>query len=659
MRLKLSTRFNLHIGGILLLGICALIYFDVRSNAKLLKEIGTGEAERLSIAVFDQLYTSMRLGGGRAENRSIIERFKKIDGVEDIRIVHGQSLDRQYGIEEDELPGDDLDRAALEGLPSSEVKKVREGYSAVRFVKPLLVNEDCIRCHVAPLNEANGAISVTLSLRKYEGIIHAHARHFLIWGGGIFILTSIAVLFTVHTRLLFPLERLKAGTEALAAGDLNHRVGISTGDELEELGRAFDLMAESLLEASSRFEYLNEKYSKLVQMAPDAILLKDLETGKFVEANPAAVVLTGYSRDELLNMRSEDIYPEEMLTEYNKLLKRWVYDGRGYLHDTEVIKKDGFTVPVEIGASVVELDGKKYLQEVWRDLSERKGFGETIRRYVSALEDTVRERTAELNKSLTELEEAYKKLQDSEQTVIQSAKLRSLGEMGAGIAHELNSPLAGILSITEVLMNRMSREDKNYYLLEKIKDATVRSKYIILDMMTYARPSREVFEPMFLNESIRATLCLFSSEIKTKSIEIIECFDPGLPKVFGNKGRVMEVILNIIKNARDAVKGSGRIYISTWVAKEKGGDFAVAEIRDTGPGIPAEIMDKIFDPFFTTKEKGGGVNIGLGLSISRSIVKEHGGRIVAESRPGEGAAFRIFLPVYTLKEEGGHADGAG
>src|SRR5574340_102550 len=163
--------------------------------------------------------------------------------------------------------------------------------------------------------------------------------------------------------------------------------------------------------------------------------------------------------------------------------------------------------------------------------------------------------------------------------------------------------------------------------LTELKDAAVRSKYIILDMMAYARPSRGNFEPVYLNLIIKATIGLFISEIKTLSIEIIEDLDPDLPNVSGNKAQLMEVILNIIKNARDAMGGNGKIFISTRQVKEDANGFSVVEIRDTGPGIDEAIIDKIFDPFFTTKEKGGGLNIGLGLSIAQSIIKEHGGRI--------------------------------
>ncbi len=648
MRLKLYARFNLYIGGILLLGMTALIYYDFKSNTLLLHEIGLNEAQRLCTSIFDQLYTSMKLGGGRDQNRDIIERFKseKRAGVEEIRVIHGPSMDRQYGIEEDEIARDELERLALEGVPGREIIQVAGGYRQAHIIEPFKADPDCIRCHLAAPGQTIGAISVRVSLKKYEEIIHKHKRNFLFWGGGILILTSFSILLTVNKRLLEPLDSLKTGTEALASGDLSHRVVIPSGDELGELGEAFNDMASSLSSATGRLEDLSEKYSKLVQMAPDAIVLVDLSSRKFVEANPAATVLTGYSRDELLDMRSVEMYPPEKAEDYSRELKRWVHDGKGYLHDASLVKKDGFTVPIEIGASVLELGGTKYVQEIWRDLSERKGFGETINRYVEELEGTVKKRTAELNRTVIDLEVAYKRLQDSEQKFIQSAKLISLGEMGAGIAHELNSPLAGILSLTEVLLGRTNKDDRNHFLLEKIKDAAVRSKYIIIDMMTYARPARGKFEPIWLNESIRATLCLFISEIKSSSIKVIENFDPNLPKVYGNQGRVMEVILNIIKNARDALGGNGEIHISTRTVSENAEVYSVVEIRDTGPGIPPGIMDKIFDPFFTTKEKGGGVNIGLGLSLSQSIIKEHGGKIEVENVPGGGASFRVFLPVY-------------
>lgn len=643
MRLKLSQRFNLYVGGILLLGILVHIYHDIKSDHKVFESIGISEAERLSDAIFDQLYASMKLGGGRAENKAVIERFKRIKGIKEIRIVHGKALDAQFGIEEDEVPLDEYDRKALEGSPEGVFEKTN-GSAFARFVKPVVIAAECRKCHSAQAGVVAGAISVKVSFDKYDELMAAHARDLLLWGLMTVLLLSLAVFLTVRKRLLGPVDRLKEGASAIAAGNLEHRVGLKTEDEFEELGRAFDDMAESLREASKSLNELGDRHSKLVSMAPDAILLVDLQTRRFADANPAAEVLTGYSRDELIEKSSESLFPPEKAHDYGEVFRRWVHDGKGYLHDAVIVKKDGFTVPVEIASSVFNLHGKRYMQEIWRDLTERKGFEDTIRRHVEELEKTVRERTAKLNNSLGELEEAYRKLKSSEKTLIESAKLISLGEMGAGIAHELNSPLAGILSITEVLLKRIPPEDRNHFLLEKVKDATVRSKYIILDMMAYARPSKEGFAPIFLNEAIRATLTIFISEINTHSIEVVESLDPELPKVHANRGQIMEVVLNIIKNARDAIGGNGRIYISTRALRQNGMDYAMAEIRDTGPGIPDDVLDKIFDPFFTTKEKGGGMNIGLGLSICQSIIKEHGGRIEAENSPEGGATFRFYIP---------------
>ena len=658
MRLKLSQRFIFYIGAVMLAGISLLVYYDIHSNTRLLYDIGMSEAERISVRLFDELYLSMKTGGGRERNRAIIESFKEIDAVDDVRVIHGPNIDTQHGMEEDEMPADAHDRAALEGVATTHVEEADDGHRFARFVRPVFAGQECVGCHASRVGEVSGAISVKISLKKYEGIIAGHMRNFIYWGGGIFVLTCLCILYIVHRRLLVPIDELKKGAQEFASGDLAYRLRIDTGDEFEETGRAFDKMASSLMATNTRLAALSERHSKLVQMAPDAILLKDRQTDYFVDANPAALSLIGYPLEELKSMKSAEIYPPDRICEYEGAYGKLSCEGRGYIHDAAVIRKDGSAVPVEIAASVIELDGRKFIQEIWRDLTERKGFEEVIRRHVDELEETVALRTEELRNSLEALEEAYRRLKDSEQMLVQSAKLISLGEMGAGIAHELNSPLAGILSITEVLLGRLSRDDPNYLLLEKMKDAAVRSKYIILDMLLYARPSKQNFEPMYLNESVRATLCLFTSEIKTSAVKIEEAFDLQLPMVFGNKGQIMEVLLNIIKNARDAMEGTGTIYISTRAVREYGVDYAVAEITDTGPGIPQDVMSNIFDPFFSTKEKGGGHNIGLGLSISQSIIKEHHGRIEVESSDG-GTTFRVFVPLYKGEKDAGEGQAQG
>ncbi len=374
-------------------------------------------------------------------------------------------------------------------------------------------------------------------------------------------------------------------------------------------------------------------------MVADAVVLVETEGLTIIEANRAASHLTGYSPDELVGMAAPGLHGEGAeRRDYCDSFKRWVFDGKGYIHNGRIMKKQGGRVEVDISARAMETGGRKVVMEVWRDNTERNCLEKSLRQQIKVLEERVRERTAEL-------EEASRQLRESQQKMIQSAKLISLGEMGAGIAHELNSPLAGILGLVEVLLARTERGDRNYALLEKIKDAAVRSKYIILDMLSYARPFKDEREEVDINEVIRSTLSLFVSEINVTSIEIMLNLALQLPMVSGVRGQLMEVLFNIIKNARDALGGCGSIAIETFASiDEEGRPMVVAEIRDTGPGIPHDVIERVFDPFFSTKEKGRGHNVGLGLSISRSIVAEHGGRIEAENLDGGGACFRVMLP---------------
>ncbi len=411
------------------------------------------------------------------------------------------------------------------------------------------------------------------------------------------------------------------------------------------------------------------KYSTLFDMSSDAVVIVEARTMKILEANRAASHLTGYSVQELLGMTTPELFGRGAPGRaYHDSFKRWLFDGKGYLHNGAILKKQGGRVDVDVTARVMEdaagsggtwgtggtggpeEAGEKVVMEVWRDISERVCLEKSLGRQIKDLERRVKDRTREL-------EDATLKLKQSQQKMIESAKLVSLGEMGAGIAHELNSPLAGILGLVEVLLGRMDRDDRNYGLLEKIKDAAVRSKYIILDMLSYARPFRDEREAVNMNEVIKSTLSLFVSEINTTSIEIEMDLSPSLPDVEGMRGQLMEVVFNIVKNARDALKGYGGIRISSRLQREGDGPpVVVVEISDTGPGVPAEIMERIFDPFFSSKDKGRGMNVGLGLSISRSIVLEHGGRIEVENLPGGGACFRVCLPASC---NGGQARGDG
>ena len=345
LRLSLAQRFNLYVGGIVLLGLAVLLVYDFESERTLVRGMGLAEAERLSIIVFDQLHTSMKLGGGRDENRAIIERFNAVKGIEEIRVIHGKPLDAQFGIEVDEVAQDEHDRAALAGNMVSRIERTSDGSGAIRLVTPVFARQECLGCHNAQAGDALGAISVKVSLKAHEAVSDAHILSFIIWGGGLFLLATISVFVIVSRRLLEPLERLKESAQAIASGNLHHRAVIATGDELEDLGRAFDDMASSLLKTASQLADARETYAAFVHMAVDAIVLINIETKRFVDANPAATLITGYPREELLMLASDAIYPPEKLHEYGEAFDRWVYDGKGYLRDAVILRKDSSRYP--------------------------------------------------------------------------------------------------------------------------------------------------------------------------------------------------------------------------------------------------------------------------------------------------------------------------
>ncbi len=478
-----------------------------------------------------------------------------------------------------------------------------------------------------------------LSSKGYGAILAGHGRYMLLYAMVIFAFISTAVFLLFHSSVFRPLKVLGEDLRDVNAAMGDEGQSPVPLDGFEGIREAFRFMRERFHKTTSDLEDSMLKYSTLLETTSDAVILVESKEMKVREANRAACHLTGYRESELLGALTPALYgPDEESARYRGFFKRWVYDGKGFMQNGCIRDKNQGIVAVEVAASALELGGRAFVLEVWRDISDRKYLEDKLRQEIDVLERRVGERTEEL-------EDALQRLKLSEQKMIQSTKLISLGEMGAGIAHELNSPLAGILTIVEVLLGRVDSEDRNYALLLKIKDAAVRSKYIIMDMLSYARPFKDEREPIDMNDLVRSTLSLFISEINAADLEIRCDLQSSLPMVPGARGQLMEVIFNIIKNARDALDGRGSISLSTSPAQQGGVRGVAVEIRDRGPGIPARVLERVFDPFFSTKDKGGGLNIGLGLSISDSIIKEHGGAISAENLAGGGACFRVFLPA--------------
>lgn len=234
--------------------------------------------------------------------------------------------------------------------------------------------------------------------------------------------------------------------------------------------------------------------------------------------------------------------------------------------------------------------------------------------------------------------------------VIQSAKLAAIGQMAAGVAHELNNPLTAILGNAQLLLRGCAPDSAEYPLLEDINRCGARCKKIIQNLLTFSRQEQFPLEPLDLNQIVAKALPLVAFQISSENIHLETSLDSELPLVSGNSQQIEQVLINFLLNARDALEFSksqppgkeGKlIKIATGRAAGSTGWVFLA-VHDNGHGIKSSDLPNIFNPFFTTKEVGRGT--GLGLSVSLGIAEAHGGTIKVESKPGSGSTFTLLLP---------------
>ncbi|VAX26562.1 hypothetical protein MNBD_NITROSPIRAE02-1300 [hydrothermal vent metagenome] len=252
------------------------------------------------------------------------------------------------------------------------------------------------------------------------------------------------------------------------------------------------------------------------------------------------------------------------------------------------------------------------------------------------LENWAKELEAEVAKKTEEIRRGQEQL-------IHTEKLASLGRMAAGVAHEINSPLTGIVTFAHLMLkrtppeNKMDRED-----LEVIIEQAERCSKIIKGLLGFSRAIPAERADIDINNTIRHTLEIIQNQAKFHNIKIITDLSPDLPRIVGDASQLQQVFMNLLINAADAMNDRGQITIATRQITEDGKEFIEIEFTDTGPGIPEEHMSKLFEPFFTTKPVGKGT--GLGLAVTHGIVRKHGGHIKVKSTLGKGTSFLIRLP---------------
>jgi PAS domain S-box-containing protein len=358
-----------------------------------------------------------------------------------------------------------------------------------------------------------------------------------------------------------------------------------------------------------------EAFARLFEAVHEGVYIGTLgEEGSTLAANPHLKLIFGYAtetaQDEVQPFAPERFVDVQARTAFLDRLQR---DGAVSDYLLRLRRADGSPMWVEVTAHADRLrqDGLVRIEALMRDVSERK-----------KLEDQAR---------------------DLYHQLLQAEKLAALGQTISGVAHELNNPLATILTWAERLSEMPQDEAARRGLLTILSEAE-RAARIVRNLLTFARKRHTTRAMIDLNQVVRETLALRAYEQRVTNISIIEALSAGLPPVFADPHQVQQVILNLVINAEQAMlssHGRGTLIVRTWHDVER--ESLVLEVNDDGPGVPDEVQPKIFDPFFTTKDVGKGT--GLGLTVAYAILQEHGGRITVRSSPGGGASFFVELPT--------------
>ena len=364
-----------------------------------------------------------------------------------------------------------------------------------------------------------------------------------------------------------------------------------------------------------------EKYRVLFEGITHGVLGIDLETRRFLFANPSICRMLGYSEGELLQLGVADIHPKDSLDHVISEISSQDRGEKPLSLDIPCLRKDGSVFYADIAGSVTEVHGRRCIVGFFMDITERR------------------------------------KLQSQLQ---QSRKMEAVGTLAGGIAHDFNNILAIILGYAELASNDVPESNPISGALKEIFKASIRARDMIRQLLTFSRKAEEERSPIdmapILKESMKMLRCAIPASVGFTLHISSDVYD-----VLGDAAQINQIAMNLVTNAADAMSEEGGILEVTLgnilLQKEKvcldrvlsPGSYVRLRMKDTGEGIEPEIMDRIFEPYFTTKQVGKGT--GMGLSVVHGIVKRNGGGLLVESEPGKGTVFEIYFPALEMKAE--------
>ncbi|MBZ5726707.1 MAG: PAS domain S-box protein [Acidobacteriia bacterium] len=372
------------------------------------------------------------------------------------------------------------------------------------------------------------------------------------------------------------------------------------------------LLYRSLQRKVEEYERLKEFSENIVESINVGILAADLED-RVESWNTQIEQLSGVTREHALGRKLGELFPDELAGQFDR-----VRGQTGIHHIYKFVLKpavngnghgNGNVVPGRFREATLNIAIAPLVSK------DQEQIGRLI------IFDDVTDR-AEL-----------------EQRLVQADKLSSIGLLAAGVAHEVNTPLAVISTYAQMLAKQVAEDSQKSMILDKIAKQTFRASEIVNSLLNFSRTSTTTFGDVNLNRVVQETLSLLEHQLQKSGVQVKTEFEASLPPIHGNTGKLQQVFLNLFLNARDAMSSGGALEVRSW----SDATGVKVEVCDTGHGIAPEHLHRIYDPFFTTKAARKGT--GLGLSVTYGIIQEHGGSIDVSNRPGGGARFRLELPL--------------
>jgi PAS domain S-box-containing protein len=444
------------------------------------------------------------------------------------------------------------------------------------------------------------------ALQTETRIVHQLSAVLAVAGGG-----ALTLILLLTAGMLKPILPLTKAAAEIGEGRYGVSVPILSHDELGDLAAAFNKMSETL----SRTTVSKEYFTAIVNATPLPVVAVDRDA-KVMLWNPAAEQLFGWDAEEVMG-KPYPIVSEAEKADF-KISLDAMLAGRSFKdRQTTRRRRDGTAIVVSVSAApLLRADGSiGGSVAVIADLTERKAL---------------------------------------ESRMAQSEKLSAIGQLAAGVAHELNNPLGVILGFAQTLSQKTDDGDPLALPLRSIARESLRCKELVQNLLTFSRQDRKTLEPLELTSAVSGALMLVDTQARIRGVELRRELGAAELMVLGNANQIQQIVINLCTNALDATPRGGAVTVLCGRREQDGRAWARVEVRDTGAGIPAAIRQKIFDPFFTTKDPGKGT--GLGLSLVYELVNHHHGRLDFTSEEGRGTAFFVDIPLEALPVAGQRAD---